>query len=722
MKKYSFLLILSFFAALSVSAQKMITVDDIYQKGVFRQESVYNVNWMNDGKYYSALEDNQIRKIDVTSGETTEVLVDGDELEPKLNIRSYTFSDDESKLLLATDINYIYRRSYTAKYYVYNLSTKELKPLAEGEQMYATFSPDAKKVAYVFENNIYIVDLASGNNTQVTEDGKINEIIHGGSDWVYEEEFYITKTFYWSPDSKKLAFHSMDESHVKEYTLQKWNDGQLYPENYVYKYPKAGERNSIVWVSVYDLNSKKAIKMDTGEEEDQYLPRVQWTQDSNLLSIIRMNRRQNILEILHANASTGESKVVLKEESDTYVALNYCDDLTYLNDGKHFVYSSEEDGYKHLYLYKMNGDKVRQITNGKWEAVNIVGIDQETDQVYYISTEVSPLDRTFYKIGLNGKGKVALAETEGTTRINMSPDFSYYLKYYHNQNKPLKVSLHKTKGNKEIKVLKDNAALAETAKEYGLVDKEFFQFPIEDGTELNAYFLKPADFDEDKEYPVIVYQYSGPGSQDVEHAWGGSHYYWHQMMVQKGYLVLVVDTRGTGGRGERFKKMTYRNLGKFETLDLISAAKYLADLDYVDDNRIGIWGWSYGGYMAGNAILDGNEVFNAAVSVAMVSNWRFYDTIYTERYMDTPQNNPEGYDKNSPLSKVDKLKGKYLVIHGTGDDNVHVQNSIVYQDALLEAGKQFELFYYPDRTHGIYEDGARPHLFNMMTNFWLENL
>jgi dipeptidyl-peptidase-4 len=255
-----------------------------------------------------------------------------------------------------------------------------------------------------------------------------------------------------------------------------------------------------------------------------------------------------------------------------------------------------------------------------------------------------------------------------------------------------------------------------------LVDKEFFQFAIEDGTELNAYFLKPADFDEDKEYPVIVYQYSGPGSQDVEHAWGGSHYYWHQMMVQKGYLVLVVDTRGTGGRGERFKKMTYRNLGKFETLDLISAAKYLADLDYVDDNRIGIWGWSYGGYMAGNAILDGNEVFNAAVSVAMVSNWRFYDTIYTERYMDTPQNNPEGYDKNSPLSKVDKLKGKYLVIHGTGDDNVHVQNSIVYQDALLEAGKQFELFYYPDRTHGIYEDGARPHLFNMMTNFWLENL
>ena len=722
MKKALLILCLSL-STFSLLAQQQITVEDVYSKGVFRQESVYNVNWMNDGMYYSALEDNQVRKVNVTTGEVAEVIVDGNQLDPKLSIRSYSFSEDESKLLLATDINYIYRRSYTAKYYVYDVNTKKVQPLQEeGVQMYATFSPDAKKVAYVFENNIYIVDLASGSTTQVTTDGKINEIINGGSDWVYEEEFYITKTFYWSPDSKKLAFHTMDESHVKEYTLQRWNDGQLYPENYVYKYPKAGEANSYVWVSVYDLSSKKTTKMDTGEEKDQYLPRVQWTQDANLLSIIRMNRRQNILEILHANATTGKSSVVLKEESDTYVALNYCDDLTYLKDGKHFIYSSETDGYKHLYMYKMNGELVRQITKGKWEATNIVGIDQAAKKIYFISTEISPLDRTFYMIDFNGKNKVALAETNGTTSINMSPDFKYYLKYYHNEKQPLKVSLHKTKGNKEVKVLKDNADLAEKAKAYGLVEKEFFTFNIEDGTNLNAYMLKPANFDEDKKYPVIVYQYSGPGSQDVEHAWGGSHYYWHQMMVQKGYIITVVDTRGTGGRGERFKKMTYRNLGKFETLDLISTAEYLADLDYIDSERIGIWGWSYGGYMAGNAILDGNEVYAAAVSVAMVSNWRFYDTIYTERYMDTPQNNPEGYDKNSPLSKVDKLKGKYLVVHGTGDDNVHVQHTVVYQDALLEAGKQFDLFYYPDRAHGIYRNGARPHLFTMMTNFWLENL
>lgn len=703
-------------------AQKEISVADVYERGVFRQESVYNVNWMNDGQYYSALEDNQVKKMDVTTGEMAEVLVDGDNLSPNLRIQSYSFSKDEKKLLLATEINYIYRRSYTAKYYVYNLDDKSLTPLSDGVQMYATFSPDAKKVAYVFENNIYIVDLASGSETQVTTDGEINKIINGGSDWVYEEEFYITKTFYWSPDSKKLAYYTMDESHVKEYTLQRWNDGELYPENYVYKYPKAGEQNSYVWISVYDVSGGKSVKMDIGDEKDQYIPRVQWTQDSNLLSIRRMNRRQNVLDILHANATTGASEVVFNETSDTYIALNYCDDLTYLEDGKHFIRSSEMDGYKHLYMYTMDGELVRQITKGNWEVSSIAGIDQKSKKIYYISTEASAMDRGFYVIGFNGKGKKLLSNERGTTSVNMSNDLKYYLYYYHNATTPLRVSLVKTKGNKEVKVLKDNAALAETAQEYALVDKEFFTFSIEDGTVLNGYYLKPADFNSDKEYPVIMYQYSGPGSQNVTNGWAGSHYYWHQMMVQKGYIVAVVDTRGTGGRGEAFKKITYRQLGKYETEDLISAAEYIAEQPFADANRIGIWGWSYGGFMAGNAILHGNEVFSTAISVAMVSNFRFYDTIYTERYMDTPQNNPEGYDDYAPLSHVDKLKGNYLVVHGTGDDNVHVQHTIVYQDALLEAGKQFDLFYYPDRTHGIGQDGARPHLFRMMTKYWDNNL
>lgn len=717
------LLVLIFLLSTSFAfAQKEITVSDIYEKGAFRQESVYNVNWMNDGKYYSALDENKVQKINVENGEVIETLVDGSKLEPELNISSYSFSDDEQKLLLATDVNYIFRRSYTAQYYVYNLANGDLTPLSENPQMFATFSPDAKKVAYVFENNIYIFDLATGQTTQVTEDGKINEIINGGSDWVYEEEFYITKTFYWSPDSKKLAYYTMDESHVKEYTLQKWNDGQLYPENYVYKYPKAGEENSYVWISVYELNSKKTVKMDIGEEKDQYIPRVQWTKDANLLSITRMNRRQNILEVLHANASTGESEVVLKEESDTYVALNYCDDLTYTNDGKYFIQSSEQDGFKHLYLYTIKGKLVRQITKGDWEVVSIVGIDQEDRKIFYISTERSPLDRTFYSIGLNGKKKQLIGEEMGITNINMSNDFQYYLKYYSNPTTPNKVSLHQTKANKELAILKDNASYKSITEEFGFVDKEYFQFETSENVRLNGYFLKPADFDTKKEYPVIVYQYSGPGSQQVQNAWGGSQFNWHQMMTQKGYVVAVVDPRGTGGRGEAFKKMTYKKLGHYETLDMIETAKYLGNLEYVDAERIGIWGWSYGGYMAGNAILDGADVFNAAVSVAMVSNWRYYDTIYTERYMDTPQNNPDGYDDNSPLSKVEKLEDPYLIIHGTGDDNVHVQHTIVYQDALLEAGKQFDLFYYPDRTHGIGEQGARPHLFRMMTKWWLENL
>lgn len=716
------LIALLFLSGTFTFAQEKITLADLHEKGTFRQESVYNVNWMNDGKFYSALDNNQVNKMDVTTGETAEILVSGDELEPNIKIKSYSFSKDESKILLATDVNYIYRRSFTAKYYVYDFQRETLTPLAENVQMYATFSPDASKVAYVFENNIYIVNLSSGEETQITNDGKINSLINGGSDWVYEEEFYVTKTFYWSPNSQKLAFMTLDESQVKEYTLQKWNDGQLYPENYVYKYPKAGEANSDVWVSVYNLEDGKTTKIDVGKEKDQYIPRVQWTKDSNLLSIIRMNRRQNVMDILHANATSGNTQLVLKEVSDTYVALNYCDDLTYLDDGKHFIHSSEKDGFKHLYLHNLKGDLVRQITSGNWEVESIAGIDQKAGKIYYVSTEVSPLDRTFYEIGFNGKKKKALGPLVGITRINMSNDNQYYLNYYHNASTPLKVALYQSKGNKEIKVLKDNAALAETAQKYDLVGKEFFDFAIEDGTQLNGYFLKPNDFDPSKKYPVIVYQYSGPGSQNVQHGWAGSHFYWHQLMVQKGYIVAVIDPRGTGARGEYFKKMTYRNLGKYETLDLITGAEYLASLDYVDDDRIGIWGWSYGGYMAGNAILDGNEVFSAAVSVAMVSNWRFYDTIYTERYMDTPQNNPDGYDDNSPLSKVDKLKGKYLVVHGTGDDNVHFQHSIVYTDALLEAGKQFDSFFYPDRTHGIGEDGARKHLFTMMTDWWLENL
>lgn len=703
-------------------AQKDITISDIYEKGAFRQESVYGVNWMNDGKNYSALDANKIQKIDVENGKVLETIVDGNELDTKLSIRSYSFSNDEQKILLATDVNYIYRRSFTAQYYVYNLGDGSLKPLSENPQMFATFSPDAKKVAYVYENNIYIFDLSSKTTTQVTSDGKINEIINGGSDWVYEEEFYITKTFYWSPDSKKIAFYTMDESHVKEYTLQKWNDGQLYPENYVYKYPKAGEDNSYVWISVYDLASASSKKMDIGTEKDQYIPRVQWTKDANLLSIIRMNRRQNILEILHANANTGESKVVLKEESNTFVDLNFCDDLTYTNDGKHFIQSSERDGFKHLYLYTLDGKLVRQITKGDWEVMSIVGIDQKNNKIYYISTENSPLDRTFYSIGINGKKKQLLGEKAGTTRINMSNDYQYYLAYYSNSKTPNQVSLHQTKGNKKLTTLKDNASYKSVTEEFGFVPKEHFQFETSEGVSLNGYFLKPANFDASKEYPVIVFQYSGPGSQQVQNSWGGGQFDWHQMMTQKGYIIAVVDPRGTGGRGEAFKKMTYRQLGKYETLDMIETGKYLGGLNYVDKERIGIWGWSYGGYMAGNVILDGADVYNAAVSVAMVSNWRYYDSIYTERYMDTPQNNPDGYDDNSPLSKIEKLKDPYLIIHGTGDDNVHVQHSIVYTDALLEAGKQFDTFYYPDRTHGIGEQGARPHLFIMMTNWWLENL
>ncbi len=724
MKKYALSIVLVLCTGVVALAQRKITTEDFTLKNTFNTRSVSSVNWMKDGRYYTALEDNKVIKYDVTTGSAVETLVNGNLLTPAVAIGDYTFSDDEKKMLLMTDRTAVFRRSYTAVFYVYDVVTKVHTKLAEGRQAYGTFSPDGTKVAFTRNNNLFWKNLASGEEFQVTTDGEWNKIINGSADWVYEEELYLTKAFDWAPDGKKIAYYRFDESGVREYNLQLWHEGQLYPEDYRYKYPKAGERNSIVTVFVHDLQTATSVKVDTGEETDVYIARIKWTKNPSILSIQRLNRLQNQLDVLHAEAASGKTQIILTEKSDTYIDLTYCDDLTYLNDGQSFLYSSEKSGFKHFYHYDMQGKLLNQVTSGEWEAETLSGIDQssKTPILYYVSTEESPMERYFYRVDLKGKNKAKLSTDAGWNSVVMSPDTRYYINYHSSATQPLKVGLYQSKGNRLIKVLEDNAAFAKTASAYGFVPKEFFTVTTAAGTELNGFYLKPADFDASKKYPVLLFQYSGPGSQNVTNAWGGGHFYWHQQLTQQGYIVAVVDPRGTGGRGAAFKKMTYGQLGKYETEDHIEVARYLGRQPYVDASRIGIWGWSYGGYMSSLVLFKGAELFKAAIAVAPVTTWRFYDTIYTERYLMRPQDNPQGYDDNSPLSHVAKLKGNFLLVHGTGDDNVHFQNSVTLQDALINAGKKFESFYYPDKTHGIGGGKTRYHLYTMMTDFLINNL
>lgn len=702
-------------------AQKTITVEDFTTKPTFAAKSVSGINWMKDGKFYSSLQNNKVVKYNVTTGEVVETLVDGNALSPAIQIDDYSFSADEKQVLLSTGFEQIYRWSFRADYFIYDLMGKTVKKLSSnGKQSYATFSPDGSKVAFVRANNLFYVSLADMKETQVTNDGKFNEIINGSTDWVYEEEFGFTTGFFWSPDNNKLAYYRFDESKVKEYNMQKWNQGAKYPQDYKFKYPKAGEVNSEIDIYLYDLASQQKIKADLGTNKDIYIPRVMWTKDANTLSIRRMNRLQNTLEILHMNALTGALTTAFTETSKTYIDIN--DDLTYLDDKKHFIYVSEMSGYNHIYLYTIEGKLVRQITNGSWEVTRFLGLDEKTKTVYYQSAEVSPLERQVYAISLDGKKKVKLTPDAGANTVNMSNDFQFYINYYNSATQPTTVSLFATKGNKLIKVLEKNEALQKTVAEYGIAAKEFFTFNTVDGQALNGLFMKPKDFDATKKYPVLIYQYSGPGSQNVSNSWGGGHFYFHQMLVQKGYIVAIVDTRGTGFRGEAFKKMTYKQLGKYELEDHVAAAKYLSTLSYVDASRLGIWGWSYGGYMSSLAMTNGGGIFKMGIAVAPVTNWRYYDTVYTERYLQTPEENASGYDDNSPSTHAAKLQGNFLLIHGTGDDNVHFQNSVVLQEALINAGKQFDSFYYPDKHHGIQGGKTRYHLYTQMLNYVVENL
>ena len=704
------------------SQKKDVSLENIWAENTFSQKSVASVNWMKSGGFYTALEASNIVKNSITTGEKVETLFDAKQIllgEKLLSVDDYSLSADEQKILIQTDFQSIYRRSFKAEYYVYDLKTKALSQLSQGgKQSYASFSPDGSKIAFVRDNNLFIKDLSANSETAITTTGKFNELIHGSTDWVYEEEFSFAQAFFWANDGQKIAFYSFNEASVKEYNMQLW--GNLYPEDYKFKYPKAGEANATITISVYDVANRATTKMDIGSETDIYIPRINWTQDANTLSIRRMNRLQNKLEILHANAKDGSTKVILTESSPSYVDLDNNDNLMYLSNGKSFITSSEMSGFKHLYQYDLSGKLLRQITTGNWEVADFYGIDEKNKRLFFTSTEASPMERQLYCIGLDGKGKKKMSDLQGWNTANFSPDFQYYMVYHSSAATPTHVSLYKDE--KQLKVLEQNTVLKQKMNDFNISNKEFFSFKTSQGIDLNGWMIKPLNFDATKKYPVLMFVYGGPGSQTVKNQWDGRDFFWDQVLASKGYIVVSIDNRGTGARGEAFKKLTYAQLGKIEVEDQIEGAKYLKAQNYIDPERVGIWGWSYGGYMTSLCMTVGADYFKTGVAVAPVTTWRYYDSIYTERYLKTPQLNPSGYDDNSPITHAKKLKGNFLLIHGTGDDNVHYQNSIDFINALVKANKQFQSFNYPNRNHGIYGGNTRLHLYKMMTNFIEKNL
>ena len=707
---------------LSQIQYKEITLDDIYRDQVFSVRNVSGIRSMNDGVHYTvSYRGREIQKFSYKTGSRVETLFSMNEIEDPAfrTFNAYEFSADESNILLTTGRESIYRHSFRADFFVFDRSHKTLQHLSEnGKQQLATFSPDGTKIAFVRENNLYYKDLVSGKEVQVTFDGKRNEIINGAPDWVYEEEFGFSKAFAWSPDSRKIAFYRFDETRVRLFNMTMY--GELYPEWYSFKYPKAGEENSLVTIHVYDLAKGSTNAMDIGEETDQYIPRIKWTAEPDKLAILRLNRLQNHIEVLIANPETGNSNVLYSEKNKWYISETSDDFITFLDDRKHFIVMSERDGWMHFYLYDMSGKLVNQITNGEWDVNELTAYDQKSKTIYYRSYEENSLEMHVYSIQINGKNKKKLSTRKGTNNISFSSNFSYFINTHSGANSPTYVSLHDSKG-KLIRVLEDNSALRQTMKTYQFSEVEFTSFKTSDETELFAFMIKPPDFDPGKKYPLLMYVYGGPESQSVRDGWG-RHFPWFQMLAQNGYIVACVDNRGTNGRGEEFRKATYLQLGKYETMDQIEAAIYFGSLPYIDAKRIGIYGWSYGGYMAALCMTKGADVFKAGIAGAPVTSWRFYDTIYTERFMRTPQENPDGYDDNSPINHVDKMKGAFLLIHGTADDNVHFQNSVEMADKLIEADKYFDMLFYPNRSHGISGGNYSYHMYNSMTNFIFKNL
>ncbi|MGB7843292.1 MAG: S9 family peptidase [Salinimicrobium sp.] len=722
--KLSFRL-LAFFLTVStiVSAQqKEITLEKIWN-GTFRQEYMQSLQSLSNGREYVVLNYDRGSKtssIDVysyESGEKTHTLLSSDDLEGIDYFDDFEFSENESKLILGTEIEPIYRHSTRGIFYVYDLKNKKLQKITDEPIQEPTLSPNGEKVAFVKDNNLYVKDLSSEEITQVTTDGEKNKIINGITDWVYEEEFSFVQAYEWNKAGDKIAFLRFDESEVPEFTMDIFGE-DLYPSTTTFKYPKAGEKNSVVSLHVYDLSKKAISDVNLGDYSDFYIPRIKWTNETNMLSVQVLNRHQNVLDLIFVDTKDNSAKVVLNETDEAYVDVT--DNLTFLDDNS-FIWTSEKDGWNHIYHYSKTGKLLNQVTKGLWEVTNYYGFDSKSKKIFYQSTENGSINRDVYSISANGKNKKRLTEKVGQNSADFSADYTYFINSFTSATTPYEFTLHLAKNGKKLRDIKDNKKLLTQIAEYEFSPKEFSTIAV-NGNDLNMWMIKPPNFDPSLEYPLFIIQYSGPGSQTVSNSFYNTNDYWFELLANKGYLVAAIDPRGTGYKGAAFKKVTQNELGKYEAEDLIQAAKQLGQQEYIDQENIGIWGWSYGGFMASNAILKGNDVFKMAIAVAPVTSWRFYDSVYTERYMTTPQENPSGYDENSPLNHVKKLKGDFLIVHGTGDDNVHVQNSMRMIEALIQANKQFDWAIYPDKNHGIYGGNTRLHLFTLMTNFIEDHL
>ena len=733
MKRF-FVLLFSMLTLLTGASAQKVTLKDVAD-GTYRAQNIYGLKPMLDGEHYTQISSDKKRivKYSFKTGKEVGTIFDvttARNVELK-SFDGYIMSPDESLILIQTETKPIYRRSFTAVYYIYNVKNRTLEPLSDnGPQQVPLFSPDSHQIAFVRDNNIYLVKLLFGNSeSQVTKDGEYNKVINGIPDWVYEEEFAFNRAFDFSADSKMIAYIRFDESQVPMYSFQ-WYKGlapekkkyATYPGSYDYKYPKSGVVNSKVSVHTFDIKSRVTRKMALPIDSDGYVPRIQFTSDPEKLAILTLNRHQNRLDLYMANPRSTVCEVIIRDESEQYIKEQTYSDIKFYPE--HIVMMSERDGYNHLYLYTIGGNLVKQITKGEFEVKDFLGWNQNANEFYYTSNEESPLRTAVYKIDGKGK-KTKLSTRVGTNSALFSTNMMYYINTFSNIHTPTLITLNNNKG-KELVTLLDNKRLKEQAAGLNLPQKEFFTFTTSQGVELNGWMMKPANFDPNKKYPVIMHQYSGPGSQQVLDRWGigsfGDGGMFEAYMCDKGYIMVCVDGRGTGGRGAAFEKCTYLSIGVKEAADQAEAARYLGTLSYIDGNRIGIWGWSYGGYNTLMSMSEGSGAFKAGVAIAAPTDWRFYDTVYTERFMRTPKENGEGYNASSAINRVDQLQGKLLLIHGSADDNVHFQNFMEYNEALIQADKYFETQIYTNRNHGISGGNTRNHLMNRVAGFFLNNL
>ena len=692
--------------------------------GKYRAKTVSGIKSMNDGEHYTLLQNNKlIVKYSYKTGQAVDTIFDASTT--KLNkieqIRGYDFSPNEQKILVYNEQKFRYRRTFTSEYYVFDVKRNELKPLSEkGPQEVPLFSPDSRYIAFARENNLFLHKLDFGTESPITKDGEFGKVINGTPDWVYEEEFVNTRYFVFSPDSKLVAFVKFNETDVPTYQMQKFlqsslmQDGMpLYPVFQSFKYPKPGQPNSGVSLCVYDDFYKSVRTVNLGTiETDFYIPRIKWTKEQDKLAVFVLNRNQNRLDMIYAHPKSLVSKLILREEDKYYVDYDIIDDIYFTGDGKYFTFVSERNGWRHAYLYNMNGTLSKALTQGNFDVTKVYGYDETKQTLYFQSAEQSPLQRDVYAVDAKGK-KTRLTDGKGTHNALFSSTFAYFSDDASGLNSPNVTTMRNSKGE-SIRILEDNANLVAEFKSLNLPAKEFFSFTTSEGILLNGWMIKPVNFDSQKKYPALMTQYSGPNSQEVKDSWNAG---WEYYLASQGYVVASVDGRGTAARGAQFRKCTYMQLGVLETKDQVEAAKYLGKQSFIDKNRIGIWGWSYGGFMTLNAMSTGEKIFKAGIAVAPVTDWRLYNSAYTERFMRQPKENNGGYDAGSPIKHAANLNGNVLIIHGTADDNVHVQNTYLYLDALLKADKQAELYLYTDKNHSILGKETRRHLYQKKFEF-----